>query len=165
MSPKTRLLIVNGPGLADLRDFDGNRHGDKITLGAIREACAALCGSLGMQMDFRQTEDEEEMFRWISQDSDGFDALIVNPIGTSRAAAVEPERYRSSLMQLMRLNKPVIEVHLSNIFREGEDITQALQSPRGSGGDRRDMGFICGLGLESYLLAIRGVVDMMKRKI
>ena len=154
----TRLLILNGPGLADLRDFDGNSYGDNITLAGIQDACAALCGDLGMKMDFRQTDDEEEMFRWITRDSDDFDALIVNPIGYSRAAVVEFEMYRSSIKQLVRLNKPVIEVHISNIFREGAEITKPLQSPEG------DMGFICGLGVESYLLAIKGIMDKTSKR-
>ena len=152
-----RLLVLNGPGLGDLRDFDGNSYGGGISLADIRAACAELCGRLGMAMDFRQTDDEDEMFRWISKDSGEFDALVVNPIGYSRAASVEFEMYRSSIKQLVRLNKPVIEVHISNIFQEGAEITKPLQSPEG------DMGFICGLGVDSYLLAIHAVVDKMKK--
>ncbi|MES9899622.1 MAG: type II 3-dehydroquinate dehydratase [Sedimenticola sp.] len=150
MTDKT-LLVLNGPGLAELGDHDGNTYGN-LTLDLIRDECTLLCEQLGVKLDFRQTDDEEEMFRFIAKDSEDFDALIINPVGYSRAASVEFEMYRMAIKTIAHLKKPVIEVHLENIFQEGAEITKPLQAPEG------EMGFICGLGINSYLLAIKAVV-------
>jgi len=144
------VLILNGPGLADLSNYDGYSYG-KLTLERIREECVARCEQLGIEPDFRQTDDEDEMFRWIAKDSESFDALIINPVGYSRAASVEFEMYRSAIKMVAHLKKPVIEVHITNIFQPGAEVTKPLQVPEG------EMGFICGLGLHSYLLAIRAI--------
>lgn len=155
MTEKT-LLILNGPGLGDLHDYDGNTY-DNLTLQKIEEACGSLCGDLGLQMEFRQTDDEDEMFRWIVKDSESYDALIINPIGYARAATVEFEMYRSAIKMIAHMNRPVVEVHITNIFSTGAEITKPLQAPVG------EMGFVCGLGQYSYLVAIKAINRRLNR--
>jgi len=147
---KKTVLILNGPGLANLQDYQGSAYGD-ITLDGIRSACAALCEELGLDFEFRQTDDQDEMFRWIAKDSEDFDAVIINPVGHSRAAIEMFELYRSAIQMIATLKKPVIEVHITNIYRQVEEVTQPLHEPAG------EMGFICGFGKLSYLLAIRAM--------
>lgn len=149
------LLILNGPGLADLGDYDGNSYGD-ISLAAIRDQSIALCEELGLNLDFRQTDDEDEMLRFIARDSEDFSALIINPVGYARANTVDFEMYRSAIKMIAHLKKPVIEVHIANIFQQGAEITRPLQVPEG------EMGFVCGLGVGSYLLAIRSAARRLK---
>ena len=144
------ILILNGPGLADLRDFDGNTYGE-MTLGTIEQQCTELCAQLALDVDFRQTDEENEMFRFIARDSEDYDGLIINPIGYSRAASVNFEMFRNAIMLIAHLKKPVIEVHITNIFLPGADITRPLHVPEGN------MGFISGLGFHSYLLAIKAI--------
>ena len=140
-----KLLIINGPGLGDLSDSD--RY-DGLTLQALREGCEQLCKELQVDLDFRQTDDQKEMIRWMSEDSANFDSLVINPIADLRAASVESGFYRAAMQGAAQLKKPVIEVHISNIYRQGIEIAQPLHEPDG------DMGFICGFGLDGYLLAI-----------
>lgn len=147
-----RILILNGPGLGDLSDYDGNTYGN-ITLGDIRDACTNMCQELKVGLDFRQTEDPDEMFLWITRDSEAFDGVIINPIGYSRAISVSFPVYRSATEMLARMKKPVVEVHINNIFAESAGITQPVYEPEA------DMGFICGLGIDSYLTAIQGLVS------
>ncbi len=149
MTNKT-VLILNGPGLEGLGDYDGNSYG-KLGLDRIRTACSDLCNELGIKLDFRQTDDEEKMFKFIAKDSEDFDALIINPVDHSHATTVDFEMYRSAIKMITPLNKPVIEVHIQNIFNPNAETTKPLQVPEG------EMGFICGLGVSSYLLAIRAV--------
>ncbi|NIO43119.1 MAG: type II 3-dehydroquinate dehydratase [Burkholderiales bacterium] len=113
MKNKT-LLILNGPGLADL-SAGGDRYGG-VTLEQIQEESAALCAELGMDLEFRQTDDQDEMIRWIARDSDHFGALIINPVGYLKAGSVDFDMYRSAIKMIAHLNKPVIEVRLTNIF-------------------------------------------------
>lgn len=147
---RTKLIILNGPGLGDLSSFDGSDYGD-ITLDEIQQKCTKLCDELNIDLDFRQTDDEDQMFRYIAKDSDDFDALIINPVGYSHASTVKFEMYRSAITTIAHLKKPVIEVHITNIFKASGGITKPLQVTEG------EMGFISGLGVHSYLTAIKAI--------
>jgi len=151
------ILIINGPRLDDLSDYDGNSYGG-LTLAKIRQACDALCTKLGVRLDFRQTEDQDKMFQWIARESEEFDGVIINPVGYSRAATVSLGIYRSAIQVIARLKKPVIEVHINNIYRQSAEITQPLHEPEG------DMGFICGFGLHSYLAAIQAIKSRLDNR-
>lgn len=148
------FLVLNGPGLADLSAGEG-RYGD-ITLERIRDKCSALCEQLGVGLDFRQTDDDEEMSRWIAKDSANFAALIINPVGYVGAGTVDSEMYRSAITMIVDLKKPIVEVHITNIFRDRSELARPLQRPEG------EMGFICGLGIHGYLLAIRAVQQRLQ---
>lgn len=155
MTDKT-LLVLNGPGLAELSDVDGFSYGS-LSLQEIRDACSALCEQLGIGLDFRQTDDEAEMTRWIAKDSRNFDALIINPVGYSRVASVEVDLLRSAITKIAHEEKPLIEVHISNIFREGADTIKPLRVSEAK------LGFICGLGVHSYLLAIKAAAKRLQK--
>ena len=147
------LLMLNGPGLADLSAGD-DRYG--VTLKQIRDESAALCAELGMNVEFRQTDDQDEMFRWIARDSDHFDALIINPVGDLKSGTVDFDRCSSAIKKMAHLNKPVVEVRLTNIFRQSDELTKPLQGPEG------EMGFVCGLGIHGYLLGIKAVAKRLQ---
>jgi 3-dehydroquinate dehydratase-2 len=145
-----KILILNGPGLTDLGDYgDGNDRG--LTLEKVRTECTELCHSLGIELDFRQTEDQDEMVRWIKKDSEGYDGVIINPVGCSRAATVSFPVYRSAIRTIALLRKPVVEVHMNNIFSRSAETTGSVNEPAGA------MGLVCGLGVHGYLLGIRSI--------
>lgn len=141
------LLVLNGPGLADLSD---SRYGN-LTLEQVRNECSALCEQLGVGLEFRQTDDVEEMLRWISNDSGNFAALIINPIGYAATGTVDIDSYLSAIEMIAELEKPVVEVHMTNIFHDDSTQARPMQGPDD------DMGFVCGLGVPGYLLAIKAV--------
>ncbi len=144
-----KLLILNGPGLSDLSIYD--EFYGKISIGMIEEKCIEVCNELGLDLDFRQTDDEDELFSFLIKDSDDFDAVVINPVGYSHALTADFARYRLGIKTLTLQKKPVIEVHIANIFQQGSDITKPLQVPEG------EMGFISGFGVYSYLLAIKAL--------
>lgn len=146
------ILIINGPGLGDMEQGD-NDHYDGITLSKIRAACEEACNELGVNMDFRQTDDQEELFTWIAKSSAEADGVVVNPVGYSRAEDLDFGIYRGAVQMLGKLKKPVIEVHLRNIYSHGADVTRPLHEPGG------DMGFISGFGEDGYVLAIRSLAE------
>lgn len=145
-----RLLILNGPGLADLGDDDDNNDRG-LTLEKVRTECSELCHSLGIDLDFRQTEDQDEMIRWMTNDSEGYDGVIINPVGCSRAATVSFPAYRSAIRTIALLRKPVVEVHINNFFSRSAETTRPVHEPAGA------MGLVCGLGVHGYLLGIRSI--------
>lgn len=147
------LLILNGPGLDDLRRLDSN-FDSELTLDRIESECRKLCDKHGIALTFRQGNVVDELFGWITKDAAEFDALIINPIGYYSYEAYETfEQYRSAIKVLAHLKKPVVEVHLTNIFRHGADLVEPLREPDAK------IGFICGLGLHSYLLAIESITQ------
>jgi 3-dehydroquinate dehydratase-2 len=145
-----KLLIMNGPGLSDLSNFNEMGYGH-LTLDIVRKKCAETCKILGLKMDFRQTDDETELSRFLIEGIEDFDALIINPVGYSHASSVDYTIYSSAIKTITRQNKPVIEVHISNIFQQDVENTKPIHVPK------CEVGFVSGLGIHSYDLAIRAV--------
>jgi len=141
---------MNGPGLSDLSNFNEMGYGH-LTLDTVRKKCAETCKIFGLKMDFRQTDDEAELSRFLIEGIEDFDALIINPVGHSRVSSVDFTIYSSVIKTITRQNKPVIEVHISNIFQQGVENTKPIHVPK------CEMGFVSGLGIHSYDLAIRAV--------
>lgn len=146
------VLILNGPGLADPSDFNGNSYGT-LTLQDIEKECLAVSQQQGLIADFRQTEDEETLFRWIAEDSKQVDGLIINPADSARAVSLNFELCCSTIKSIAHLKIPVIEVHLENIFLPGSQFEAPIQIPE------IEIGFISGLGLQGYRLAIQSLAS------
>ena len=64
--------------------------------------------------------------------------------------------YTSNIETITLQNKPVIEVHIANIFQKGIDITKPIKVSEGS------VGFVSGFGIHSYDLAIRAVSKKLR---
>jgi len=151
-----KLLIMNGPGLSDLSNFKEMGYGH-LTLDTVRKKCAETCKIFGLKMDFRQTDDEAELSRFLIEGIEDFDALIINPVGHSHASSVDFTIYSSAIKTITRQNKPVIEVHISNIFQQGVENTKPIHVPK------CEVGFVSGLGIHSYDLAIRAVNKKLRK--
>lgn len=132
------LLILDGLGSDELSDNDV----------AISDQCATLCNELGIGLEYQRISSTEEMLGAITHGNTDFDALIVNP-------GAESERDRTAMSSTIAgLEIPVVEVHRQNIFLGGSAI-RPLYIPNG------DVGFVCGLGATSYLLAIRAMARQL----
>jgi len=151
-----RLLIINGPGLSDLSNF--NEFGyDDLTLDKVQKKCLETCESLGLTLEFCQTDDEIELTNYLTKACKEFDALIVNPVGYSHASSLDFDIYTSSIETITLQNKPVIEVHIANIFQKGINITTPIKVSEGN------VGFVSGFGIHSYDLAIRAVNKKLRK--
>lgn len=147
-----KILILNGPGLADLGSAGGNTI-QGLTLERIESECSDLCQSIAIEAEFRQTDDQDELCRWLAKDSKEFDGVIINPLAYSQADPASLQAYRAALKALSLLRKPVVEVHINNIFAPSEESSQPIHEPVDN------MGLVCGLGVESYLLGIRSIAQ------
>jgi 3-dehydroquinate dehydratase-2 len=151
-----KLLIINGPGLSDLSNLNEMGYGH-LTLDMVRKKCAETCEIFGIKMDFRQTDDETELSRFLIEGIEDFDALIINPVGYSHALSIDFDIYTSSIETITLQNKPVIEVHIANIFQKGINITTPIKVSEGN------VGFVSGFGIHSYDLAIRAVNKKLRK--
>ena len=141
---------MNGPGLSDLSNFNEMGYGN-LTLDIVRKKCAETCKIFDLKMDFRQTDDETELSRFLIEGIEDFDALIINPVGHSHTPSIDFSIYSSAINMITQQNKPVIEVHISNIFQQGVENTKPIHAPK------CEVGFVSGLGIHSYDLAIRAI--------
>ena len=145
-----KLLIINGPGLSDLSNCNEIGY-DDLTLDAVQQKCSETCESLGLEMDFRQNDDEAELLNVLIEDSDNFDAFIINPAGHSQASSVDLDMYSTTINKISNQSKPVVEVRIENIFKQGNKNNKLFQVPESG------LGFIGGLGMYSYVLAIKAI--------
>ena len=135
------ILFLNGPNLNLLGTREPEVYGSQ-TLDDIKRLCEAHASALSWKVDFRQSNAEAELIGWIQQSSQ-FQGIIINPAGLSHTSV--------ALMDaLLSVKLPVIEVHLSNIFRREEFRHHSYVSSVAKG-------VICGLGAAGYRLALIAV--------
>ena len=138
-SAATDILVVNGPNLNLLGQREPEIYG-RETLADIGQAVLARAAELGLNLDFRQSNHEADLITWIQQARDGARAIIINPAGLGHTSV--------ALLDALTLAElPVIEVHLSNIFRRESFRHHSYVSLVAKG-------IICGLGAQGYLLAV-----------
>ncbi len=144
MRPK--VLILNGPNLNLLGTREPEVYG-RTTLAEIEAACRSRAASLGLDLDFRQSNHEGELVDWIQQARENCAALIVN-------AAAYTHTSVAILDALSTFSGPVIEVHLSNIFRRESFRHHSFVSPVAHG-------VVCGFGSLGYELALEAAAHLI----
>ena len=133
------IYILNGPNLNMLGMRQPEIYGHQ-TLADVEDSCKSYADSIGLEVDFRQSNIEGELVTWIQEARADADGVIINAAAyTHTSVAIQDA--------LMLLSVPVIEVHLSNIhkreaFRHHSYVAAAAQ------------GMICGFGSRGYLMAL-----------
>lgn len=143
------ILVLNGPNLNLLGTREPEIYGH-TTLDDIRRTCDLAAGPLGLTVDFRQSNDEGEMVSAIQAARASSAGIIIN-------AAAYTHTSVAILDALLAVGIPVIEVHLSNIYKREEFRHHSYVS-------RAATGVICGFGAKGYVLAIEAMGDILARK-
>ena len=154
MSDK-KLLIINGPGLSDLSNYSELGY-DDLSLDTLKQKCIDACDGLGLEADFRQNDDEPELLSDLINEVSNFDAFIINPAGHSKSSSIDYEAFSIAINKITNQSKPVIEVRIENIFKQGS--SKPLQ------GAESGVGFVSGLGIYSYVLAINSINKTLSNK-
>lgn len=136
------ILILNGPNLNLLGTRQPEIYG-ATTLADIRVLCEERAAALGLAIDFRQSNHEGELVTWIQEARHGHGAIILN-------AAAYTHTSVAILDALLACEKPVIEVHLSNIHRREDFRRHSYVSAAA-------VGMIYGFGALGYALALEAV--------
>lgn len=140
------VLILNGPNLNLLGLRQPEIYG-RETLADVARLCQERGQALGLTVDFRQSNNEGELITWVQEARTKADGLIVNAGGYSHTSV--------ALMDaLLACDKPVIEVHISNIFRRDRFRHHSYVSLAARG-------VICGLGPKGYALALEAMADLV----
>lgn len=118
------------------------------TLDDIRASCLSRAEAIGVEIDFRQSNGEAELIAWIQQPS--ADGIVINPAAYTHTSI-------AIMDALILTGLPVVEVHLSNIFRREPFRRRSYVSPAARG-------VICGFGAHGYLLAIDAMARLLERE-
>ena len=142
------IYVLNGPNLNLLGTREPEVYGTE-TLEDLKQRCVRKAESLGLSVDFRQSNAEGELVDWIQEARTHASGLIVNAGAYSHTSI-------AMLDALLACEMPIIEVHLSNIFgreafRHRPYISRAAR------------GVICGLGGQGYELAMDALASAISR--
>ena len=134
-----KIIIINGPNLNLLGEREQSEYGT-ITFDKLKEKCIKKSNELNLEIEFTQSNVEGELVNLIQDSRKKFDGIIINAAAfTHTSVAI---RDALSIFQ-----KPIIEVHISNIYKREEFRHKSLISDIVTGG-------IFGLGSDGYILAI-----------
>jgi 3-dehydroquinate dehydratase-2 len=111
-----KVLVIHGPNLNLLGKRDPTKYGT-LTMTDINEQLQAIATALDCELEFFQSNHEGAIIDFLQRASSrAADGVIINP-----GALV---RYGYSLRQaFVDLDKPVIEVHMSNISKTGVNLS------------------------------------------
>ena len=140
-------FILNGPNLNLLGVREPSIYG-RDTLGDIEERCAARGAALGLEIDFRQSNHEGQLVDWIQEARESADGIILNAGALTHTSV-------ALLDALSAAELPIIEVHLSNIFRRESFRHHSYVSLVANG-------VICGLGAKGYELALDAIAGLIE---
>lgn len=133
------IFILNGPNLNLLGVREPEIYG-RETLEDIRKACEARAAELGLAVDFRQSNSEAELVGWVQEARAAASGIVINAGALTHTSI-------ALLDALLAAGVPVVEVHLSNIFRREPYRRHSYVSEAAQG-------LICGFGAHGYLLAL-----------
>jgi len=136
------VLVLNGPNLNMLGTREPGVYG-AATLADIERDCAAAGDRLGLSVDFRQSNHEGEMVTWIQEAMTSAKGIVINPGAYSHTSVAIHDAIRA-------VGLPVIEVHISNIYKREPFRHHSYVSSVA-------VGTICGLGLHGYVLALEAL--------
>jgi len=134
-----KIIIINGPNLNLLGEREQSQYGS-ITFDQLKENCSKKGQEIGLDVEFAQSNVEGELVNIIQDARKKFDGMIINAAAFTHTSVAIRDA-------LDLFKKPIIEIHLSNIYKREEFRHKSLISGVVTGG-------IFGLGSEGYILAI-----------
>lgn len=144
----SKIYVLNGPNLNLLGQREPAIYGT-TTLDDIRDRCVAKAGSLGFEVDFRQTNFEGQLVENVHQARLEACGIIINPAGYTFTSI-------ALLDALKTFDRPKIELHISNVHARESIYHNSLIS-------RTATGIIIGFGANGYELAIEAIAGMVAR--
>ena len=144
----TRILVLHGPNLNMLGLREPDIYGT-ITLADVNAQIATLAAELGLEVEIFQSNHEGQLVDKIQAAREQCDALVINAGAYTHTSV-------ALLDALLSVGLPVVEVHLSNLYKREEFRHHSYIA-------RAAIGQICGFGVDSYLLGVRAVVATLKK--
>lgn len=141
------ILIINGPNLDMLGTRQPEVYGHD-TLDDVEALCRRTADDEGVEIDFRQSDSEAEIMKWIKEARGTRAGILINPAGfTSTSIAI--------LDSLLIFEGPIIEVHISPLFRRDEFRHLSYVSKAATAK-------IEGFGIRGYEFAVRKLAELAR---
>jgi len=142
------IIIINGPNLNLLGEREQSQYGS-ITFDKLKENCLNKASKLKINLEFYQSNIEGELVTTIQEAKRKFDGIIINAAGFTHTSVAIRDA-------LDVYKKPIIELHISNIYKREEFRHKSLVSDIATGG-------IFGLGDNGYILAIIAMQEVLQK--
>ena len=141
------ITIINGPNLNLLGEREQSQYGT-ITFDELKEMCLKKSKELNINLDFLQSNVEGEIITLIQSARNKYDGIIINAAGFTHTSV-------SIRDALDIFKKPIIELHISNIYKREEFRHKSVISGVVTS-------VICGFGANGYILAINAMQELIK---
>ena len=140
------IIIINGPNLNLLGEREQSQYGN-ITFEKLKKDSLEHSKKIGIKTTFFQSNIEGEIVTKIQDSRNSFDGIIINAAGYTHTSV-------SIRDALDIFKKPIIELHISNIYKREEFRQKSLISNVATA-------VICGLGSNGYILAINAMHELL----
>jgi 3-dehydroquinate dehydratase-2 len=143
-----KIIIINGPNLNLLGEREQSQYGSS-NYEQLKENCLKKSKEIGLDCEFIQSNLEGDLVNTIQDARKNYDGMIINAAAfTHTSVAIR------DALELFK--KPIIEMHISNIYKREEFRHKSLISGVATGG-------IFGLGTEGYILAIISLQKLLQK--
>ena len=144
-----KIIIINGPNLNLLSEREQSQYGSH-SFEDLKNICVKKSEELGLNLVFTQSNIEGELVNLIQNSRKDFDGIIINAAAFTHTSVAIRDA-------LSIFKKPIIEIHISNIYKREEFRHKSLISDIVTGG-------IFGLGVDGYILAIISMQKLLKNE-
>ena len=144
-----KIIIINGPNLNLLGEREQSQYGS-VSFNELKENCLIKSKELDLELEFAQSNIEGELVNFIQESRKKFDGIIINAAAFTHTSIAIRDA-------LDVFKKPIIELHISNIYKREEFRQKSLISDIVTGG-------IFGLGADGYILAIISMQKLLKNE-
>ena len=141
------IVIINGPNLNLLGEREQSQYGS-VTFDELKKNCLKKSKELNINLNFTQSNIEGEIVNLIQEARNNYDGIIINAAGFTHTSVAIRDA-------LSIFKKPIIELHISNIYKREEFRQKSLISDVVTGG-------IFGIGSNGYILAIIAMHELLK---
>ena len=141
-----KIIIINGPNLNLLGEREQSQYGS-VSFDELKEKCLKKSKELNINLDFIQSNIEGEIVTMIQEARKKYNGMIINAAGFTHTSV-------SIRDALDIFKKPIIELHISNIYKREEFRHKSMISGVATG-------VICGLGANGYILAINAMQELL----
>ena len=143
------IIIINGPNLNLLGEREQSQYGS-VTFDQLKKNCLDKANELSLNLEFYQSNIEGEIVTAIQNSKNKFEGIIINAAGFTHTSVAIRDA-------LDVFKKPIIELHISNIYKREEFRKKSLISDIVTGG-------IFGLGDFGYILAIISIQNILQNE-
>ena len=144
-----KIIVINGPNLNLLGEREQSQYGS-ITFDSLKKECLKKANEIQINLEFVQSNIEGEIVNLIQEARNKHDGIIINAAGFTHTSVAIRDA-------LNIFKKPIIELHISNIYKREEFRHKSLISDIATGG-------IFGLGSEGYILSIISIQKIIENE-